>query len=496
MSMIGNLLVRLGLNSAVFDRNMSRSRKHLGSFERASQSVSRSIRRMAGVLAAAFAARQITGWVSQSMAAIDRIAKLSDQLGIATEALSGYRLAAELSGTSIETVGKALQMLSRRLGEARMGTGEAKRGLELLNLEADELIDLPLQEAVERIADRIAQLTRQTDRAAAAYAFFGRQGQELLPMLQKGARHLREMLRESEELGLVFSRLDASQVEKANDAISRLKLALRGLMDRVVIEIAPVIEGLANSITAMLKKMGIKNIAGAIAEVFRQTISIILDVARQFFRAFGDLFRALGESTGIRLTIGNKFADQLIRIAESVRQSSRHFENLKIKIQGTTFAFEKLAEQDPAEIIFQDVKALAEAERKTNLLAKAKEQLQKQIEALEGKAQPTILQELLAKGVGPVEIMKAGIVKLWNRLQRMRALRELERQRTSLEAQLATPEGAVFGLRSPRQILAERFNIAAFQNDRRQTVEERQLTKLEQIKQEIRNLRNVLGFPE
>ena len=43
MALIGNLLVKLGLNSAVFDRNIKKSRTHLTGFEKGIKGVGRTL---------------------------------------------------------------------------------------------------------------------------------------------------------------------------------------------------------------------------------------------------------------------------------------------------------------------------------------------------------------------------------------------------------------------------------------------------------------------
>ena len=105
MALIGNLLVKLGLNSAIFDRNIKKSRTHLTGFEKGVKGVGRTLARLAGPMAAAFGVYKLVQYGSRTMMAIDRTSKLSEQIGISVEALSSYGLAAELSGTRVEVVG-------------------------------------------------------------------------------------------------------------------------------------------------------------------------------------------------------------------------------------------------------------------------------------------------------------------------------------------------------------------------------------------------------
>jgi len=260
MALIGNLLVKLGLNSAVFDRNIKKSHKHVTGFEKGIKGVGRTLARLAGPLAAAFGVYKLAQYGSRTMVAIDRTAKLSEQIGISVEALSSYGLAAELSGTSVEAVGKSLQIFSRRMGEAKMGTGEALRGLEKMNMTAEQLTKIPVDQALELIADRLYGMADAEDRALTLYALFGRAGQELLVMLQGGSDALRAMRKEMRDFGGVFNRFGALQVTRANDAITRLKFAIGGLMTQLTIRLAPVIERVVMFAVDLMKKIDVNTL--------------------------------------------------------------------------------------------------------------------------------------------------------------------------------------------------------------------------------------------
>ena len=191
----------------------------------------------------------LIGMVKAEMKTIDATAKLSDRINTATEDLVALRHAAGLSGASADQMDKALETLSRRLGEVRMGTGEAKDGLKALGLSADQLAGMDTGQAFFEIADKLKGVERQSDKAAIAYKLFGRQGQQLLNTLDMGRDGLEAMREEVDRLGISFSRTDARQVEMANDALMRLQESARGLATKLAIEVAPFLTAIANELT-------------------------------------------------------------------------------------------------------------------------------------------------------------------------------------------------------------------------------------------------------
>ena len=227
----------------------NRAQRGMQSFSRSITQTSRRLRRFAG---AALALAGVGGFgymIKRQMETIDSLAKLSDRLDMSTESLVGLQHAASISGVEQETLNKSLEIFSRRLGEVRMGVGQAEYALDALGLSADELVDKSPSEAMGVIADQINNLETAADKAAAANYLFGRSGQQLLNMFEQGSIGLREFQKEAEKLGLTFSRFDASQVEAANDALTRARSVLTGLFRQVTIEFAPYIEALANAFT-------------------------------------------------------------------------------------------------------------------------------------------------------------------------------------------------------------------------------------------------------
>ncbi len=181
-----------------------------------------------------------------AFATMDAIGKLSDRTGFATEDLVALGFAAEQTGVTQEAMAKGLEMFTRRLGEAKQGSGEAVQALESLGLSAEKLANVDPGQALRLVADQIAQIPTQAEKAAVAADLFGRSGVQLVNLLQGGAPAINAFRAEAEQLGLTFSRMDASKVEAANDAMNRVRRAIGAAGQQIAVAIAPAIEGVAN----------------------------------------------------------------------------------------------------------------------------------------------------------------------------------------------------------------------------------------------------------
>lgn len=181
----------------------------------------------------------------------DRIQKLSIRLGVSTEALSEYQHVAELSGVDFNALVMSWQKMTKNLGDAAMGTGEAKDELAMLHLEAKDLNKLSVDVMFEEIADAISKVEDPVKKAQIAMAIFGTRGIEVIQMMEDGAEGMRDMRKTAIALGISLSRDAADKAAKFNDEMLNLKTSLRGLMLTIMPGLIPVIQDL----TVMLKKV-------------------------------------------------------------------------------------------------------------------------------------------------------------------------------------------------------------------------------------------------
>ena len=182
-----------------------------------------------GIAAAAAAAgAALVGLAAKFAGGMDATAKLADRLGTTTETLVGLRHAADLAGMSDGELDNNMEMYSRRLGEAMQGTGEAGAALDRLGLSADAMAALPLDEQMARISDAMRGVAAPAERAAIANDLFGRSGGKMITMLNAGGDAIRANMAEAEALGLTYDRTSAGMAEGFNDAMTRVKAAVKG----------------------------------------------------------------------------------------------------------------------------------------------------------------------------------------------------------------------------------------------------------------------------
>ena len=243
---ISTLAIKLTASSATLQQDLSKAG---GAVQGYADKVSGVAMKIAGALAGVFAVSKITGAVNDSINAIDDLAKSADRMGVATEELQTFRLAADLAGISAESLTTAFRFSQRALSEAASGTKEYADSFAALGLSTAALRQMGAAEQFQAIVTALQRVTDQTDRTRLAMELFGRTGTQMLTLKPDA---ISSAAQDIERMGGAISRLDAAKVEEAQDAMTRTKAAVSVLWAELTIKLAPAIEGMADKLTNLI----------------------------------------------------------------------------------------------------------------------------------------------------------------------------------------------------------------------------------------------------
>ncbi|MEQ3671528.1 hypothetical protein [Pseudophaeobacter sp.] len=246
-AIIGSLRGLLSLESAAFESGAKRGIAAMGNVERRmvrlGDTVSRQGRRLSAGLTLPMAGAAVVA-VKSSLKIVDAQAKMAQSLGTSVQSMQVLQRAADLSGVSIGEVEQATIQLTKRLSQAAGGAGPAVKALEQLHLSASELQRLPLDERMAKIQSAIAQYVPVAERAAVASELFGSRAGLIFTRIDSSA--LRVASEDVTRFGVAVSEVDADQIERTNDAISRMGLVGRGVANQLTVALAPFLEDLSD----------------------------------------------------------------------------------------------------------------------------------------------------------------------------------------------------------------------------------------------------------
>lgn len=296
---IASLIVDLVAKTNSFKAGMHTASKNTKQFAASVDHTRNRVSGFAKMLIAMATTGAMAIWISSNQSAIDTLAKTADRIGETTERLAGLRLAAEITGASQETLDKSLQKLQKNVSEAASGIGIAKDAIKDLGLSAAELEQMSPGAQFELIAERMKTVETQADRVRIAQALMGRSGVELINTMALGADGLQQFQNKADRLGLSLSRVDAAQVEAANDAMLLARRTITGVGQQIVIKLAPFIEAASLAFVEMAENAGgvgtiIENVINAAVSGFKVVVSVVFRV-RQGFTLLGAGVLKVGE---------------------------------------------------------------------------------------------------------------------------------------------------------------------------------------------------------
>jgi hypothetical protein len=237
--MLPSLKVKIGADTSELDRKLGDTQARLRRFAKI------------GAAATAAAAVATAALFVRTAAAIDAQAKLAQSLGTTVKSMQILERAGELAGVNMSGIGQATKDLTRRLSQAASGTGPAVDALKALNLSANDLMKMPLDERVLAINEAIREFVPAAQRAAVAGMLFGEEGS--IAMGRLDSETLRQATKDIDDFGVAIGEDAADQIERANDALSRIKLVFTGMANKLTVALAPAVEMLANAFTNVMR---------------------------------------------------------------------------------------------------------------------------------------------------------------------------------------------------------------------------------------------------
>jgi len=185
----------------------------------------------------------------------DEVAKMAHRTGLGTEALSELRHVANITGTDLTSIEKAVRTMTGAIVDADEGMTTYIRAFERIGLSIEDLIGLSPEEQFWKIARAIGDLEDETLKVATAADIFGRAGTQLLPMMDETGDSIDALRQEAHDLNLVFSEESAAAAESFQDSKTRLVGAFQGMFFSLAEQLMPTLEGFINLIKDVITKI-------------------------------------------------------------------------------------------------------------------------------------------------------------------------------------------------------------------------------------------------
>lgn len=248
------------------------------------------LKTIAAVGAAAVAATgAIAGMVLKAADAAGELVDLSIQTGIDVEKLQEMQYVGGQLGVSTETMAGAFARLTKNMGKAQDGTGEAFDAFQRLGIPvADMNGNLRDSEDVFQDAvDALGGVSNETERDALAMALFGKSAQELNGLIEADSDEIFKLTKEAHDMGAVMDKEAVEGLESFGDEIEGLKGGAKGMMGTLAAAFLPGFRGITGAAKDYMKQLS-KILSGSDGDLAKMAAgigellgTIISDIAKK-----------------------------------------------------------------------------------------------------------------------------------------------------------------------------------------------------------------------
>lgn len=179
----------------------------------------------------------------------DNVDKMSQKLGLSTDAYQKWDYVLNLAGTDMASMTTGLKTLTNKLDDAKNGNESAIAMFEQLGISMEQAASMSREDLFAAAIKGFQGLEDTTERAALANDLFGKSGQNLAPLFNTTAEATAEMMKQAEDYGMVMSGDMVSASAAFQDSMTTLQGTLTGLKNNILGEFLPsmtqVTDGLA-----------------------------------------------------------------------------------------------------------------------------------------------------------------------------------------------------------------------------------------------------------
>lgn len=243
---------------------------------------------LAGITAFAAGATAVARGLIDLEDRVERLGRLSNQLGVSFEFVQTLEEAGKRADVSIEQLSGSFARLQNTLAGTDEESKKATAALERLGVSVSEFGALSEEQRIELIGEKLAQIEDPAQRSAAAIALFGRSGVQLLPFFNE----LELAASDMERFGRAVTDLDRQRLADFGGGLDALSLSAQGLGTSLLLPFTGLAEGISFALAEITA--GITAIVDPIGRILEPILTQIGRVIELIGTNIGNLGRAIG----------------------------------------------------------------------------------------------------------------------------------------------------------------------------------------------------------
>ena len=192
---------------------------------------------------------------SETAAAGDRIDKQSQVLGMSRQEYQEWDYIMSQNGMTIDSMSTSMKTLNNLMLSAQESGGEAADSIAQLGLHVGELEALSQEGQFEAVVKAFQKMPAGAQKSALAVKIFGRQGMQMLPLLNSSATSIDELRAKAQELGFVMSDEAVDASVEYTDALDTMQRTFNGIKYAVGAKLLPAFTNVMEKVSGYAGKL-------------------------------------------------------------------------------------------------------------------------------------------------------------------------------------------------------------------------------------------------
>lgn len=290
------------------------------------------------LLLAAFAVEEIHHFAESMGEAAEKIEHLSVEFGLTIAQVQRLQGVALGTGVSIDTLTRGLGILDKNTQITNSSTSSMGKALALVGISAND--GRTQMERLAKVADTFNGLAAGPQRLALAMELFGRNGKEMIPILELGSKGIQELADKSDALGAVDEKATEKGIKLA-EALNTNKIAWQGVRNVLEDAFAQTLIDIADGFNSLVQQM-VESYrqGGAVKQIF-DGIKVTCELLGKALVIVGDAIKFLYDNLNIIIPIVGAYAAVMSgRFVVSMASALLSITEVRVAMIALTLQFE------------------------------------------------------------------------------------------------------------------------------------------------------------
>lgn len=194
----------------------------------------------------------VLGFANSISSLGDQIDKQSQVLGMSRQRYQEWDYILSQTGGNIESMSVSMKTLNNAILE---GSKESADAFKTIGLSTKDLAGMSVEDQFEAVVRAFQKLPAGAEKSAAAVKLFGKNGLELLPLLNADVLEIDILRQKAKDLGLIMSDEAVDASAEYQDSLDTMKRTFQGLRNTIGSKVLPVLTNAFDRMTQYASKL-------------------------------------------------------------------------------------------------------------------------------------------------------------------------------------------------------------------------------------------------